>query len=901
MKKTISTLLIVLFSFATLAGGGTNQDLLKKVDHKLYSFLNLDKSLSKVSVISKPGIVEVENGFIGVIVKTRNVNLLKTQGFNVNSTFGDYATVRIKTGELVKLAESDAVDFISAGQLNSITNDVGGAVVGARLLNEGYVNSTKYKGNGVLVCIIDTGIDWKHLDFRDPSDTTKSRIVYVWDQTISKTGAEKTPQDRDPGNLSGLDYGVEYSSIDINNEIDGSPAGLVREQDTNGHGTHVAGTAAGNGNTLPDKKYAGMAPEADLLIIKAGNGSFSSVHIIDALSYAAKIATQLGKPIVVNMSLGGNYGPHDGTGTQDQAVDNFVTSASGRVCVISAGNSGSDLIHITGSVGASATAVFNFTVPSYSATSGSGNDVFGFDLWFNSSGSVNATVLTPHAYNVNTSGATNDGYIELANQVNGVNNNREVDCYVYDYDATKPPASGTWKLSVTNTSASSMIYHGWLYSNSMGTTLNGADANYTVGSPGTANDALTVGSFVTRWRWHSSNGSSYLYSGTTDRTDDISSFSSIGPRRDGVQKPDVAAPGQAIISARSASTNPDATILVANGQYLVEQGTSMASPITAGCVALLLQQNHNLSYLQAKSYITGNASTDAFTGAIPNYNWGYGKLNVFNAMVASINTNWPRNFKVFIYDGSNPNPLTGDPYTYVNPNTKFAIKFTPNFNGEIIGTLLHIYLSNGITSPLYFEVWSDNGGKPGTKLGNTVNYDASNLVPYTWNYINLIGSKASLSNGTDYYLVAYFTSGTQTGILIDNTNIDSKTFRDYNDGQGWVVRTYDMRMRPVVAPERSLVPVASAGNIPFQYQLYNNYPNPFNPSTIIKYELAKPGFVKLVIYDVLGRVVRILVNGEQTAGSYSIPFKGESLSSGVYFYRIESGDFVQSKKMILLK
>lgn len=88
---------------------------------------------------------------------------------------------------------------------------------------------------------------------------------------------------------------------------------------------------------------------------------------------------------------------------------------------------------------------------------------------------------------------------------------------------------------------------------------------------------------------------------------------------------------------------------------------------------------------------------------------------------------------------------------------------------------------------------------------------------------------------------------------------------------------------------------------PLEYKLYSNYPNPFNPKTLIKYDVAKNGFVKIIIYDLLGRVVKELVNNFKSAGSYNVEFDGTYLASGVYIYRIESGNFADTKKMVLLK
>src|SRR5690606_6904772 len=88
------------------------------------------------------------------------------------------------------------------------------------------------------------------------------------------------------------------------------------------------------------------------------------------------------------------------------------------------------------------------------------------------------------------------------------------------------------------------------------------------------------------------------------------------------------------------------------------------------------------------------------------------------------------------------------------------------------------------------------------------------------------------------------------------------------------------------------------------YQLSQNYPNPFNPETLIKYSVAKDGFVKISVFDMVGRQVGVLVNGMKTAGNYQVEFDANfygGLSSGVYYYKIEAGDFSDIKKMILLK
>ncbi|CUT01050.1 T9SS type A sorting domain-containing protein, partial [Candidatus Kryptobacter tengchongensis] len=89
--------------------------------------------------------------------------------------------------------------------------------------------------------------------------------------------------------------------------------------------------------------------------------------------------------------------------------------------------------------------------------------------------------------------------------------------------------------------------------------------------------------------------------------------------------------------------------------------------------------------------------------------------------------------------------------------------------------------------------------------------------------------------------------------------------------------------------------------MPKEFALYQNYPNPFNPSTFIKFDLPREAKVKLGVYDVMGRLVKVLIDEQMQAGRYRVEFRGDGLASGVYFYRLEAGGFVSVKKMVLVK
>ena len=97
-----------------------------------------------------------------------------------------------------------------------------------------------------------------------------------------------------------------------------------------------------------------------------------------------------------------------------------------------------------------------------------------------------------------------------------------------------------------------------------------------------------------------------------------------------------------------------------------------------------------------------------------------------------------------------------------------------------------------------------------------------------------------------------------------------------------------------------LIPILTEA-IPTDYSLSQNYPNPFNPSTIIEFKIPEVGLVTLKIYDLLGREVKILVNEEMQPGVYKIDFNASSFASGIYFYTLNAGEFISTKKMVLLK
>lgn len=215
-------------------------------------------------------------------------------------------------------------------------------------------------GAGVIVGIIDTGIDYRHVDFLKTSEIHKTRIIRIWDMALKKTGTEHGPA---ASLLSGgATYGVEYTESDINTDLaslDADSDPIVRHLDCAGHGTHVTSIAAGSGRAR-DSPRTGVAPEAWIITVRylrlpadpvdeAGVLVTEAKQFKDAVTYVLKTASQYegGKPVVLNMSFGSRLGPHDGTSDREVWLSTqFAATQTGRACVQAAGNENSGGYHV---------------------------------------------------------------------------------------------------------------------------------------------------------------------------------------------------------------------------------------------------------------------------------------------------------------------------------------------------------------------------------------------------------------------------------------------------------------------------------------------------------------------------------------------------------------------------
>lgn len=528
-------------------------------------------------------------------------------------------------------------------------------------LNEVY-SEYGLSGEGVVVAIIDRGIDYFHPDFIDEEGNT--RLLWLYDM-INPDGASN------PNNPYGI--GTIFSQEEIN-------ASLLSEDtlstDRGGHGTATTGIAAGNGSAVSGNDFQGVAWNAKIIAVKAiqdyfppfnnqpgQNGFYNPTYIPIALQFVSDKLAEAGMPGVALINLGSIGGSTDGTSTICQAMDNFV--AQGHTLVCGVGDDGGQDNHAATTVG------LNETITLEIQKSEAGN--LRFDLWYSEDDRLEVSIVRPDN--------TVLGPFSAPLTANSADNQILGDIYYYHRGANVEFSGATsWRREIMiDFTGNSGIYKVQL----KGTTIDNTGEFHAVLNPSryynnnkflthvvegyslndftSAAGVISPSDYVVKNDWIDMGGNVQQMTGQGD-PGELWIGSSWGPAQNEELCIDFAACGEVLHTAYSPNTwygNFSHLLLQGgNNRYGIQNAVSAAAPLSTGVMALMLELNPSLSPTEIKDILQNTARSDSYTGTVPNIQWGYGKLDAYeavNSVVNTLGTNLirDRNNSLLIY----PNPV----------------------------------------------------------------------------------------------------------------------------------------------------------------------------------------------------------------------------------------------------
>lgn len=472
-------------------------------------------------------------------------------------------------------------------------------------------------GRGTVICIIDTGIDYRNPIFRDESGN--SRILAIWDQTV---------QSGTPPN--GFQYGSEYTRDNINEALHAeNPFDIVPTRDENGHGTAMAGLAAG-GNVDGETPYLGAAPEADIVVVKLKECkqylrdfyllpedavAYQENDIMLAVNYVNQFARLFLRPIVICLGVGTNMGDHAGSSALSGYL-NIVATRRSHGVVVCGGNEGNAGHHYRGILERRSGAVESTQDVEIRVTEGERG--FVLEIWGNLPDIITATLRSPGGETVPIS-RIGIGQIATYGFVYEKSRVTIRNILVEPSSGSQlilmrlqEPTPGIWTVRI---SAVGEVHNGefdmWLPI----TEFLDTDVYFlspspytTLTEPAMAADVIAVSTY------HAANHSFYIESGR-------------GYSRTGVIRPDFAAPGVDVPIVLP-NRGEHVTVLTAT-----DTGSSLSAAMTAGAVAQFFQwavvENHNryVESREIKSYLIRGAARNTDT-TYPNREWGYGRLDM---------------------------------------------------------------------------------------------------------------------------------------------------------------------------------------------------------------------------------------------------------------------------------
>ena len=526
-------------------------------------------------------------------------------GVKVEYLIAGYAILTVPEGLVDMVADVEEIEYVEKPKryFYAVSAPADGSCLPRATLQEPFLT-----GRGVLIAVLDSGIAYERKDFRKENGDT--RIRFLWDQTLMPGEAGAPPE--------GFSMGVEFDQERINRALretgEGERYALVPSRDVNGHGTAVAGIAAGS--AILEQAYKGVSPEAELLVVKLGApnelGFPRTTEIMRGVTYALRKAILLGMPLVINLSFGNSYGAHDGSSLMERFLDNAAEIGRTVICVGS-GNEGSSRGHVAGNV-EQETAV-ELAVGAYETA-------LNIQLWKHYSDRYRIRLRSPGGREQELPEVVEAGKYTLQMEQTrilvymGEPTPYAVAQEIYlDMIPLAGPYinSGIWTILIEPVKVVTGQYYLYLPSSAIRNESTGfyrAAPQVTLTIPSTAAKVITVGAYDSTYDTYADfSGRGYV-----DRR------RTIGVVTAGLTKPDLAAPGVGILA-------PDIY-----GGYTPFTGTSFAAPIVSGSAALLMEWGivrGNDAFLygeKVKAYLRSGARPVRGEAEYPNDRVGFGAL-----------------------------------------------------------------------------------------------------------------------------------------------------------------------------------------------------------------------------------------------------------------------------------
>lgn len=539
-----------------------------------------------------------------IIKYSGNLEAVREIASSVTELSNEYAILTVSESRIEQLAQIPEIEYIEKPKRLFFE-----AANGKRVSCILPVQTAPLKlfGAGILTAVIDSGIDYSHPDFRNPDGTT--RIRALWDQSISGNPPE--------GYFLGTEYTQEQINAALSEPVKARQEQIVPSRDISGHGTSVAGVAAGNGRGSVGGIYMGVAPQSELLIVKLGNprqGGFPrTTELMQGVDYVLRKALEYRMPVAINISFGNTYGSHEGTSLLERYLDDMSNYWKSVICVGS-GNEGTSAGHTSGMLKEREEQRVELGVQQR-------EPALNVQLWKSYVDEVDISVIGPSGVRV---GPISERFGTQRFRIGGTEillyygkpspyqTNQEI---YFDFIPTGSYIdSGVWQIVLTPRKVVTGIYQMWLPSQSVlnqGTAFLNPVSSDTLTIPSTASRVVTVGAYDAR---------SFSYA-------DFSGRGALEKNAEmWVQKPDLAAPGVRVTTAK------------AGGGYGEYSGTSFAVPFVTGSAALLMEWGiirGNDPYLygeKVKAYLRRGARHLPGYERWPNNQLGYGVLCVESSL-----------------------------------------------------------------------------------------------------------------------------------------------------------------------------------------------------------------------------------------------------------------------------